>query len=359
LEAANFAANLFNCIISGLPGRREFEAEKAGSFVFGDLAGNAQRLAGERAVLLRQDFRIVQDIHDRCILCHVAHDTVKTRTGTLMTDRTLDEDDIRWLEGYRSEVVKTYGDLFAKEADRFPDGEQLLRRFNEAVDATLKGASIRAAEEAHNELCIARALLLNTKLQFSGISYEPTLPGCAKSIDFRAVSTDGVTVFVDVKTIKPEPKDRWEQFERAIREEWFPANHNVFLAKEWLGGEIWHNMFAARARMMEYTLELEAKIRECGLTGRENTVFVLALCGDGFHWHEDGLEDFVQFYRSGRHRSDDHFAKAEAHFMEEESISFERTVTRFACMKRGSWETLPARLNWNVQAPRDPEFDGF
>jgi hypothetical protein len=276
-----------------------------------------------------------------------------------MTGRTLDEDDIRWLEGYRKEVVTVYGDVFAKDTDRFPDGERLLRRFSEAVDATLKGTSIRVAEEAHNELCVARALLLNMKPRFSEISYEPSLPGCARSIDFRAVSSDGVSVFVDVKTIKPEPKDRWEQFERAVKEEWFPENHNVFLAKEWLGGEIWHNMFAARARTMEYTLELEAKIRDCRLAERENTSFVLALCGAGFYWHEDGLEDFVQFYRSGRHRSDDPFAKVESHFMKENGIAFERTVTRFACMRRRSWDTLPTRLNWNVQGPRDPEFDGL
>lgn len=276
-----------------------------------------------------------------------------------MPTRSLTAEDIQRVEAYRAEVIETFGGILAGARDRFAGGDKLLQRFNDAVDLVLKGASFRAVDEAHNELCIARALLLNSKLPFVSVAYEPRLPGCAQSIDFRAVSAEGVTVFVDVKTIKPEAKDRWEQFEKAVREKWFPDHVIVALSKEWMGGEIWHGMFAARARMLEYTLELEAKIRECGLEGRENTLFVLALCGAGFEWREDQLEDFVQFYRNGRHRSDDPFAKVEAHFMEEEGTSLDRTVTRFACMRRRQFELFPVRLNWNVQGPPDPVFDGF
>ena len=42
----------------------------------------------------------------------------------------------------------------------------------------------------------------------------------------------------------------------------FLENNVVAVSKEWMGGEIWHQMFAARARMLEYTLELEGKIRD-------------------------------------------------------------------------------------------------
>jgi len=274
-----------------------------------------------------------------------------------MSGRTLDAGDIEWLENYRAEVLKSFGTIFAEAADRFPDGERLWPRFNEAVDYVLKGSSFRAVDEAHNELCIARALLLNTKPRFSSLAYEPPLPGCAKSIDFRAVSAEGWMAFVDVKTIKPEPKDRWEQFEKALRDEWFPQNVILAISKEWMGGEMWHQMFAARARMLEYTLELEGKIRDCGLAGRDNTLFILAFCGAGFHWHESQLEDFVQFYRNSRHRSDDPFAKVETHFIQEQNTTLERTVTRFACMRRRQGEMFPASLNWNVQGPIDPEFD--
>jgi hypothetical protein len=55
----------------------------------------------------------------------------------------------------------------------------------------------------------------------------------------------------------------------------------VVIAEEWLGGEIWHAWFAARARMLEYALGLERKIADANLGG-ENKLFVLALCGEGF-----------------------------------------------------------------------------
>jgi hypothetical protein len=171
------------------------------------------------------------------------------------------------------------------------------------------------------------------------------------------VAPDGSTLYADVKTIKPEDGDRWGQFEKAVKEDWIPENVNVVLSREWMGGEIWHGMFAARSRMLEYTLELESKIRESGLKGQENTFFAPALCGAGVHWQEDWLEDFVDFYRRGRHRSDDPFAKMEAHFIEEEKIVLDRAVKRFACMKRRQGELFQTRLNWNVRPPKDPEFD--
>ncbi len=276
-----------------------------------------------------------------------------------MSGKALTDDQIAWLEEYRAEVVKAFTAIFTEAADRFPDGERLLRRFNEAVDAVLKGSTFRAVDEAHNELCIAKALLDNAKPRFTSIAYEPALPGCAKTIDFRAEAPDGSTLYVDVKTIKPEDKDRWEHFEKAVKEDWFPENVNVVLSKDWMGGEIYHWMFAARSRMLEYTLEMESKIiRESGLKEQANTSFVLALCGAGVHWQESWLEDFIHFYRTGRHRPDDPFAKMEAHFIEQEKITLDRTVTRFACMKRRQMEIFSNSLNCNVYGPKDPECDG-
>jgi hypothetical protein len=188
------------------------------------------------------------------------------------------------------------------------------------------------------------------------LAYEPPLPGCAKTIDFRGVTSDGVTVYVDVKTIKPEPKDKWEQFERAREDDLIPENVIVGLFKEWMGGEIWHGWFAARGRMLEYTLELEQKIREAGLNKQTNTAFCLALCGTGFEWHESLFEDFVDFYRSGRYRSDDSFAKMEAHYMTKARMSLNRTIARFVYIERKTTMILPERLNWNVREPVDSKF---
>ena len=201
----------------------------------------------------------------------------RARERQNVSGRTLAADQIAWLEEYRAEVREAFSKVFADAADRFSDGERLLRRFDDAVDSVLKGSSFRAVDEVHNELCVAKALLGNTKPRFSSLAYEPPLPGCAKTIDFCAVAPDGSTLYVDVKTIKPEDGDRWEQFEKAVKADWIPENVNVVLSREWMGGEIWHGMFAARSRMLEYTLELESKIRESRLKGQANTYFALAL----------------------------------------------------------------------------------
>lgn len=148
----------------------------------------------------------------------------------------MNSDEIEMIEGYRAAVVKTFAEVFAAEAGRFPEGQRLLRRFNEAIDYAMAVSPQSAMSEAHNEMCVARALLLNTKPRFSTLAYEPALPGCAKSIDFCGVSTDGLCLYVDVKTISPVPTDRWGQFEEAQREKWFPDNVRVGLFEDWMGG---------------------------------------------------------------------------------------------------------------------------
>ena len=152
----------------------------------------------------------------------------------------MDPDKIEMIESYRAEVMKTFAEVFAAEAGRFPDGHRLLRRFNQVVDQALAGSRLSAMSEAHNEMCVARALLLNPTPHFSSLAYEPALPGCAKTIDLCGDSTEGLRVYMDVKTISPVPTDRWAQLEQAQREKRFPENVRVGLFEGWMGGGIWH-----------------------------------------------------------------------------------------------------------------------
>jgi hypothetical protein len=265
--------------------------------------------------------------------------------------------DIAWVKAHAAEVTQTFGAEFAAASDRFAQGQLLLERFNAAIESILKNGRghFGAVDEAHNEICIASALLANTWLRFTRLEYEPPVPGCARTIDFRATADNGQIVYADVKTIKPQAADRWDQFEKATEEGWIADSVHVVIVEEWLGGEIWHAWFAARARMLEYTLELERKIAE-GNLARENALFVLALCGDGFRWRQDGLEDFVSFYYRGVHRADDTFSKCELRYMADKKIMLNRTISQFAYVKRPQTQVRPARLNWNVRAPRDPFF---
>ena len=274
-----------------------------------------------------------------------------------MSATDIDPEEVDGIRSYAAEVSGAFGKEFNDHGARFKNPKNLLQRFDNAIISMLSNGRslIAGVDEAHNELCIASQLLANTDPRFTLLEYEPVITGCAKSIDFRASTDGGMTRYVDVKTIKPKPKDRWDQFEKAFNERWFPENVCVGLSKDWLGGELWHNMFAVRARMLEYTLELEAKIRDCKPVD-DNTFFILALCGNGFRWRQENLEDFVSFYLSGSHRADDPFSKAEDKYIADNKITLDRTITRFACMSRPQFVMRHRRLNWNVQPPKAPVF---
>jgi hypothetical protein len=261
----------------------------------------------------------------------------------------LAKEDADWMNTHATGVGEAFAAVFQTDA-RFPDWRRLMDRFTEGVSSVLKHgfSKFSAVEEAHNELCIAAALLANSTLRFARVEYEPRLDGCSQSIDFRATAEGGPTVYVDVKTIQPRARDRWDHFERAKEEKWLPDNVSVVLSKSWLGGEIWHSKFAARSRMLEYTRGLEKKIAGAGLAGHEDTLVILAFCGSGFHWRVDELQDFVAFYRTGRHRGDDPLAKVESDYIQREKISLAGTITRFACMRR-SQGSSHYTLNWNVR----------
>lgn len=263
-----------------------------------------------------------------------------------------------WVRTYAADVTNTFGAQFKEAGSRFKGSNRLMSRFTEAVNNVLSNDStkFRSVDETHNELCIASALLSNPNPRFESIEYEPPLASCAKTIDFRATINDNQTIYVDVKTINPEAKDRWDQYDKAQKEGWFPKNVHVMLDQQWLGGELWHNKFAARSRMLEYAIELEQKIGESKLT-TINTFFVLALCGEGFVWHQDELEDFVWFYYSNAHRFDDPFSKAEIKDIEINKIKLTRSISRFACMSRPQGEIRHKRLNWRVWPPSDPIFN--
>jgi len=281
----------------------------------------------------------------------------KARTKPVAADMALDADDVAWVERYAAEVERAFGPQFKEASDRFKEGQVLLDRFGTAIQAVLEnGRSVfPVVDEAHNELCIAGALLANKGPRFVRREYEPPLAGSAQTIDFRATGDDGLIAYIDVKTIKPMGKDRWDHYQQILARSLFPPNVQVVVKKEWLGGEIWHSAFAARDRMLEYTLEMESKVARAQLAG-DKTLFILALCGEGFHWHEDRLEDFVSFYRSGAHRPDDPFAKMEAHDMSAKRISLKKNISRFACMRRAQFDITCNRLNWNVQSPPYPSF---
>ncbi len=262
--------------------------------------------------------------------------------------------DIQWLKSHFDTVEATYSQRFKAEKRRFKDWKRLVKRYTQAVTHVLEHrTTLSAVDEAHNELSIAYALLQHSNQRFSSICYEPRLPHCAKSIDFRAVVAEEETVFIDVKTIKPKDKDRWEQYEKVQKKKLVPENVEFILQEDWCGGKLWHNRFSSRSSMLKYALELEGKIRECKLSS-EKTLFVLMFCGEGFYWREDQLEDFVEFYTTGRNRQDDRLRNMEVHHIAEKQIVLSQEISGFACMIREQGDVDYRRVNWNIQPPQDP-----
>ena len=123
----------------------------------------------------------------------------------------------------------------------------------------------------------------------------------------------------------------------------------MLLEEKWLGGKIWHDSFSSRGRMLEYTVELEEKIHNYEAGNR--TFFVMVLCGDGFDWRLDKLEDFADFYTTGRYNPDDPFRKMEIFDIEMKQIKFQKNITAFCYLERPKTEAKMEKLICPIQGP--------
>lgn len=237
-----------------------------------------------------------------------------------------------------AETEQHFRALFSAHSQRHRGFASCLDRFRSSVDALRQlrtAAALAAVEECHNELCVAEELLLFREHPFSLVEYEAPLPTGDQRIDFRATNERAVW-FVEVKTIHPELRDRWDQYQRVVQAGHVTDNVTIHFEREWMGGELWHQKFAARVKMREHSRELEDRIATGGVDS-PNHGFVLALFSDGFAWHEDELEDFVAFYRTGRHRQDDGLAKMEQHSVQTEERSLTRRISTFGYFCRSAF----------------------
>lgn len=254
-----------------------------------------------------------------------------------------------------TEAQRHFESLISASRERFTGADRCLERFGVTVAALRHehtGIALAAVDESHNELCIAEELLLFEQPRFTLVEYEPGLPAGERRIDFRATNDRSVW-FVEVKTIHPDLKDRWDQYERSVQAGLIADNVTIHFERQGMGGELWHQKFASRSRMLEYSLELEERILEGGIDSPENG-FVLALFTDGFAWHEDELEDFVAFYRTGRHRTDDGLAKMELHAIVAKQRALTRRISAFAYFCRPAFDVVPTEKNWTVHPPSPP-----
>jgi hypothetical protein len=190
---------------------------------------------------------------------------------------------------------------------------------------------LRRLMELCNEISIANIILSDQIAQCRLLEYEIPLSNGGTTIDYL-IHYDSYRLFCDVKTIHPQSIDSWESYVKFVDKDYFPEKVTVDLQKEYMGGEIWHDMSASRSHMLDYSIEYEKKISKCG--DYTKTLFMLTFCGNGYDWSLDELEDFADFYHTGVHNSDDPFAKAEFFNMQQKGIRLERNINYFCYHER-------------------------
>lgn len=201
-----------------------------------------------------------------------------------------------------------------------------------------------------NEMVFAKLILDDSKV--SEARYESGLDGTDKTIDFW-VALDGseARFYYDVKTVQPTINDAWDRYEKFKGKSWFTPGTELALNKELLGGEIAHDLFAPRQRFLDYTLELESKIR--AMPREKGNYFRLVFSGDGVRWRRDCLEDFADFYFSGQYRPDGPLGLMQVHNMAERRQAFDRSIQGFCYLGR-KIRSLEPNFRGDVRGPAFP-----
>lgn len=215
----------------------------------------------------------------------------------------------------------------------------------EGMTTSERNRIIREIVENSNELFLIKHLLENEP-NIVKLEYEKPLQYTPKTIDLYIEIENGNRLFLDVKTIQPENIDAWDKYVQMKQH----LHGNIHLEREGLGGEFWHKMFAARSKMLEYSLELENKIPQDKCFDGAFMVF----CSNGFDWHLDELEDFADSYNYKKYREDDFFKNIEQHYINDKEILMKRNISGFCYFEREHFESSEMQFVFNVKGPISP-----
>ena len=249
------------------------------------------------------------------------------------------------------------------QKNRFPSGNRLLSRFRKLTSDLLDNGNQpyeetqwRSLIECHNEICVAYQILFQqNEPRCMKLEYELKNDNTEKRIDFHATFDSKEAMWIEVKTIHPEEMNEsdqknWHQYQ--VNQQYFPPRTELIIFQDTGGANIWHDKFAARNRMLEYSLEFEKRINESAIS--EDDICVLALVGNGYDWRLDELEDFVTFYQTGKHFPGDIFQKMENYYIQKNNVRLSKRINHFAYFKRPESSVKPELVIWNVKHPRWP-----
>jgi len=240
-------------------------------------------------------------------------------------------------------------DALAPAKERFPSVQRLLAVLDQRVAAALRDrAFFRQFNETHNEACAAVELLRAPAV--ATIDYEPAVSGSDKRLDFKVQLADAQQGWVEVKTINPTDQDDWDKYQAPCEKGRFPKNVNVILVEGMMGGEIYHDDYASRTKLIEHVMETEARLAACQMNP-ETAPCTLAIAASPLKLRKDALEDFTFFYRTGRHSQWDEFRDMETHAIAQQQIRLARTIAKFAYLGRATYEVWPREVDWDVRFP--------
>jgi hypothetical protein len=224
----------------------------------------------------------------------------------------------------------------------------LEQNFDNSVAAWQAGGAFRPVINCGNELAAAAALLPHVA-DNAQLQYERRLLRTGKSIDFCVQAENGALEWIDMKTIAPgwqDDADAWARLMQIVAE--FPANAQLVVDRQFGGAAIVLQAMKARWGFVQRAVEFERKLTL--LSESERGPARLLLCSEG-SWHEDDLEDFADFYFTGRFREDDWAQNAVARHMSERNLVFTRTVTGFLFLHRSNDELFARRFSADVRGP--------
>lgn len=266
-----------------------------------------------------------------------------------------------WKELFNKFIVNVEQDLIPvikTNRNRFPSSDKLIKRYRDEISRIQEEGNNRfkGFHEVHNELCAAVTILEDkSKLSVEKMEYEPHIIKCDKRFDFHVIMSDGTIRYIEVKTIHPLNQDDWLKYQNALKDKRFPKDTNLVFKEEWLGGELYHNAYSARTKMLDYAIVMEDKIAQC-LKNPKSEITFLVLCSNGFDWHLVDLENFIFFYRNGKHFPGDPFSQMEDHFIKDQQILLKGSIHCFSYFRRPKLEIRPDRVIWSVNIPNVPSW---
>lgn len=255
------------------------------------------------------------------------------------------------LDEFVTDAIAEYRDMLVGPNSRVTRGAALWNQLDPAVVAynASFGKNDSRLIECVNEMAVAKVLVDDPALQKFAIEYEPNILPDGKRIDF-VVDRGDDRLYVEVKTVRPKTKATsaaYKKFEE--RKKLHPDNVHYVVNPEAVGGAIYGDSFASRSHFLQYSMAFEDRL--AAAKAAKPGPGILVFCGNGFAWHCSELEDWADFYRLGKHRSDDPFGPMELHHLKTKGIALRRNIDHFAFLKRPFNLAQRTEFRWPVRGP--------